>query len=76
MLTISAIAVEKGVKSGVHKYIMASKGHAAITTGLSLKPKMKVKHEAIRHALKSCFAVGALISKQSEGSEQISINRS
>ena len=55
--------MENGVKSGVHKYIMVSKGQAAITAGLSLKPKMNVKHEAIRHALKSYFAVGALMSK-------------
>ena len=61
-----------GVKSGVNKYIKVSKGQAAITTGLSLKPKIKVKHEVIRHARKSCFAVGAFMSKYSEGSEQIS----
>ena len=62
-MTISAIAVEKGIKSVVHKYIMVSKGHAATTTELSLKPNINVKHDAIRHALKSCFAVGALMSR-------------
>ena len=65
--------MENGVKSGVHKYIMVSKGHAAITAGLSLKPNMNFKHEAMRHARKSYLAVGALMSKKSEGSEQISI---
>ena len=62
-LTIRAIAVEKGVKSGVHRYIMVTKGHAAMTTGLALKPKMKVKHEAMIVARKSYFAVGALMRK-------------
>ena len=55
--------MENGVKSGVHKYIMVSKGHAAITAGLSLKPNMNVKQEAMRHARKSYLAVGALMSK-------------
>ena len=72
-LTIRAIAVENGVKSGVHRYIIISKGHAAITKGLSFKPKMKVKHEAMRQARRSYLAVGALMSKYSEGSEQSSI---
>ena len=62
-LTIRAMAVEKGVKSGVKRYIEVTKGHAAMTTGLFLKPNMKAKHEVIKQALKSCFPVGALARK-------------
>ena len=47
-----------------------------MTAGLSLKPKIKVKHEVMRDARKSYFAVGDSMSKYSEGSEQISIQRS